>query len=338
MKFEGGRVIGAIDINRNTFSRSGSHWNCELSASKLTEDEILQLDTSIAKDEYVSLKDAKFAREFGFTGGLKTGRTSNISTDDMSDIVFKGKYKDFKPEDGDYVLQQPIGIPYLSRYRDGKIVGELADHSKKFITTDTWEPRYNIEARKATPIETRQLDACILEGKYVSVVEVEPDIWNNTEIGDFVLYNELGDHTLVRNTLEEQVRVLLNVKLVYRSPYNGSDCSFKPATEEQSTQLDACISKGRYVSLEEALARDSGTPDAIIKNSEGNLVPVDFKSHNAVFDQNCNAILGVSSPDNRLYLDEIKRLKEIIDRQQEEINKLSQTWTQKLKNMIGPLV
>ena len=102
--------------------------------------------------------------------------------------------------------------------------------------------------------------------------------------------------------------------------------------------------KGEYVSLEEALARDLGKPDAIIVDIENNPLPVDFKSHNAVFDlQNLSAHLGTglaasTGYDITVEPNEIQRLKEIINRQEKKINKLSQTWMQKLKNMIGPLV
>ena len=432
-KKENGDFIGTINRNSQVFYTGGSHWDNGILISNPTKDEILQLDTSIAKDQYVSLKDAKFAREFGFTGGLKTGRVSCMPETDSgsTDIVFKGKYGDFQPEDGEYVLKQPVGAPYITKYQNGELFAEIDVGAKYFTTSDTWSPHFSIEARRATTIETKQLDASISKGKYVPMDEVnlvEPNIWDDTEIGDFVLYNEFGEHTLVRNTPEGQFRVLLNVKGVQHGPHEGS-CSFKPTTEEQSAhlnacivadkfvplrevkenewlfegkysnfdpgtgyyhmkhfsstyinkyvdgvlvceinpyreffeeeaswssqdtikvksatndeilQLDTCISRGEYVSLEEALARDLGKPDAIIENNDGNLVPVDFKTHNSVFDlKNCNTILGVHNSDNRLYLEEIQRLKETLTQQQEEINKLSQTWIQKLKNMIGPLV
>jgi len=54
-----------------------------------------------------------------------------------------------------------------------------------------------------------------------------------------------------------------------------------------------------------------------------------------------NTILGVSHPD-KLQLNEqkqeIQQLRQVIDQQQEQINKLSQTWIQRIKNVIGPLV
>ena len=263
VKFEKGEFIGTINTETGFFYTGGDHWDSEISASELTKDEILQLDTSIAKDEYVSLKDAKFALEFGFTGGLKTGRigsvveTDDVSTESETDTVFKGEYEDFKPEDGDYVLKCSKGNSYISKYKNGKIVGEVADHLGSLITEETWRPHHKIEARRAAPIETKQ--------------------------------------------------------------------------------LDASISKGKYVSSDEALARNLGKPDAIIENSDGNLVPVDFKSHNSVFDlQNCKTVLGINN--NGIYLDEVRRLQEVIAQQQLKINKLSETWMQKLKNMIGPLV
>ena len=243
-KFQNNQTIGQLrsyGSGKEVFSSVNAHWGNGILVQEATPDQIKWLDKCISAGKLVP-------------------ETDSVSTD----IVFKGQYRDFKPEDGDYVLQQPIGIPYLSRYKNGKIVGELADRSNKFITADTWEPHYNIEARKATSIETKQLDASIL--------------------------------------------------------------------------------KGEYVSLEEALARDLGKPDAIIVDIENNPLPVDFKSHNAVFDlQNLSAHLGTglaasTGYDITVEPNEIQRLKEIINRQEKKINKLSQTWMQKLKNMIGPLV
>ena len=98
--------------------------------------------------------------------------------------------------------------------------------------------------------------------------------------------------------------------------------------------------------MEEALSGALGKPDAVIVDIENNPAMVDFKTHNSTFDlQNLNTYLGVGVTSATSYditaeplEKEIQRLQEVINQQQEQISKLSQTWTQRIKNMIGPLV
>ena len=89
-----------------------------------------------------------------------SGELEEFKTESESDIMFKGKYKDFKPEDGDYVLKYCTSNPYVTRYQNGELVGEMVDQLSWFTTGDTWGRNHPIEARKATPIETKQF--CLL--------------------------------------------------------------------------------------------------------------------------------------------------------------------------------
>ena len=103
----------------------------------------------------------------------------------------------------------------------------------------------------------------------------------------------------------------------------------KSATNDQIRQLDASISKGEYVSLDEI---DSVEEPISFETRQMEVVP-------------SSEVFGRTMTPAEIREKEISRLEaqiheqyQTIHQQQDKINKLSQTWMQKLKNMIGPLV